>query len=210
MESPLTLFVEAPMCAFRPYASREYQDTYPVPPPSTVYGMLLSLVGVPREERSRHRGVAIALAVEAQPSRSKVFRKLRRVPQSGKSDPLASRRPDYQDLLIDLRLWVWLKRGKDSASLNLPCKVKEALTNPSSVDRFGGLSLGESSYLVNSISISKTPPNEAIFLRPDPAGFHTLPVWVDHQNAAQTRTQRFSLARLNVSSALEQCWTFIE
>jgi CRISPR-associated protein Cas5t len=210
VEPSLTLFVEVPVCAFRPYTSREYQDTYPVPPPSTVYGMLLSLVGVSREKSSQHKGVAIALAVEALPQRSKIFRKLRRVPQSGHGDPLAARRPDYQDLLIDMRLWVWLKQGRDGATPDLTRKVTDALTNPSSVTRFGGLSLGESSHLVNSISMSRTPPAEAIFLRPDRGGFYTLPVLVDHHNADQTRTQRFSLTRLHVFSALEQCWIYIE
>ena len=38
---PLTLYVEVPICAFRPHSSREYQDTYPVPPPASVYGLLL-------------------------------------------------------------------------------------------------------------------------------------------------------------------------
>ena len=159
---------------FRPYASREYQDTDPVPPPSAVYGMLLSLVGVPREEKGRHRGVSLALALDATPTRSKVFRKFRR----GKE--LEDRRPDYQDLLLDLRLWVWLEKSRDVASPNLPERVVTALTSPSEIDRFGGLSLGESSFLVNTISMVKPPPEELIFLRPDPRGFYSLTTWVDH------------------------------
>jgi CRISPR-associated protein Cas5t len=79
MTLPLCLFVEVPICAFRPYASREYQDTHPVPPPSAVYGMLLSFVGISREEKGRHQGVAMALAVENLPTRSRVFRKLRTI-----------------------------------------------------------------------------------------------------------------------------------
>ena len=204
MESLLTLFVEVPICAFRPYASREYQDTYPFPTPSSVYGMLLSLIGVPSEEKARHRGVVMAMGIESAPGRAKVFRKLRR----GKD--LDSLRPDYQDLLIDVRLWIWLKPGKDSASPNLLEMVACALTNPALINRFGGLSLGESSYLINSISMSKAPPSELIFLRPDQGGFHHLPVWVDHLDASRTRCARFSLERLDVSSAIGQCSIFIE
>ncbi|MEM9702748.1 MAG: CRISPR-associated protein Cas5, partial [Planctomycetota bacterium] len=92
-DAPLLLRVEVPFCSFRPDASREYQDTHPVPPPATVYGMLLSLVGVPRERKEDHRGVRLALALEGEPERARVFRKLRR----GKE--LVDLRPDYQDLL---------------------------------------------------------------------------------------------------------------
>src|SRR5260370_9007937 len=90
--------VEVPVCAFRPYASREYQDTFPVPPPSSVYGMLLSLLGVPRDQKEIHRGAEMALAVERLPRRSKVFRNLRR------GSDLEDTRPDYHDLLMALLL----------------------------------------------------------------------------------------------------------
>lgn len=202
MATPLCLFAEVPICAFRPYASREYQDTYPVPPPSAVYGMLLSLVGVPRAEKDRHRGVAMALGVEALPTRSRVFRKLRR----GENDLVPKFRPDYQDILIGLRLWVWLGAGRDAASPNLPSRVAQVLDDPSGVERFGGLSLGESSYLVDSISRNKVPPAELTFLQPDPRGFHHLTTWVDHTDASKSRSDRFSLTRLSVSAALERCF----
>jgi CRISPR-associated protein Cas5t len=202
MKTPLCLFVEVPVCAFRPYASREYQDTHPVPPPSAVYGMLLSLVGVSRREKARHRGVAMALAVESLPPRSRVFRKLRR----GEKDLIPKFRPDYQDILIDLRLWVWLKPGRDDASPDLPSRVAQALANPPSVTRWGGLSLGESTYLVDSVSIGKVPPAKLTFLRPDPRGFHHLTTWVDHADFSKSRSECFTLTPLDVSDALETCW----
>lgn len=210
MDSPLCLFVEVPICAFRPYASREYQDTHPVPPPSAVYGMLLSLVGVPRREKGLHRGVAMALAVESPPSRSRVFRRLRRgekdkkTKQGAEGEP--NYRPDYQDILIDLRLWVWLAKGQDRAAPDLCSRVAEVIATPSSVERFGGLSLGESSYLVDSISLDKVPPEELIFVKPDPSGFHHLTTWVDHADASKSKSDRFALTRLGVSAAPESCF----
>ncbi len=51
-----SLFVDAPICSFRPNWSREYQDTYPIPPPSTLHGMLLSLVGVNWLDKARFAG----------------------------------------------------------------------------------------------------------------------------------------------------------
>src|SRR5436309_293194 len=109
MKAPLCLAVDVPDCAFRPYESREYQDTYPFPPPSAVYGMLLSLVGVQRKDKGRHRGTSLVVGADAVPDQSRVFRKLRR----GKD--LEDLRPDYQDILMNLKLWVWLFEGEDSA-----------------------------------------------------------------------------------------------
>ena len=86
-------------------------------------------------------------------SAPRVFRKLRRVPQSNaKADPLTSRRPDYQDLLLSLRLWVWLKDGKARTSLVEPVAMALDPNHRERIGRYGGLSLGESSHLVNAVS----------------------------------------------------------
>jgi CRISPR-associated protein Cas5t len=204
MPDLLPIRVEVPVCAFRPYASREYQDTFPVPPPATVYGMLLSLLGVPREDKARHRGTEMALAVARLPVRSKVFRKLRR----GKD--LEDTRPDYQDLLIDLTLWVWLRLGADPANPPLSTRVLAALAQPAALERFGGLSLGESSYLVDVIRVDPSPPDQLSFLTPDEGGFYSLPVWVDHAVRANTILGRFRLSDpLSVSDGLTNAWTRI-
>jgi CRISPR-associated protein Cas5t len=196
--------VEVPVCAFRPYASREYQDTFPVPPPTTVYGMLLSLLGVPREQKSNHRGVEIALAVASLPKRSKVFRKLRR------GSDLENTRPDYQDVLIDLTLWVWLRPGTDAATPTLSVRIPAALADPKTIDREGGLSLGESSYLVDAISVDSKPPDRLIFLIPEESGFYSLPVWVDHQVRANTVLRRFQLSDpIPIDDGLAVAWTRI-
>jgi CRISPR-associated protein Cas5t len=187
VNEPVCLFVSVPVCAFRPYASREYQDTYPVPTPASVYGMLLSYLGVKREDKGRHRGAELALAVEKLPPRSKVFRKLRR------GADLENIRPDYQDVLTDLALWVWVRRGADPAAPCLADRLREAVADRGKgITREGGLSLGESSYLVDTVKLAPPPP-ELYFVIPDPAGFYSLPVWVDHQQPAGTRLRRFTV-----------------
>lgn len=186
MSDDLCLRVEVPVCAFRPYASREYQDTYPVPTPSAVYGMLLSLIGVKRQDKARHRGTELALAVDRPPSRSKVFRKLRR------GSDLEDIRPDYQDLLIDLGLWVWVGRGHDQADPCLAEQVRAGLADPATITRCGGLSLGESTYLVDVVSVARAPES-AVFIVPDPKGFYSLTTWVDHTDMSSTQTRRFRI-----------------
>jgi CRISPR-associated protein Cas5t len=161
--------------------------------------MLLSLVGVDWPDKARFAGVRMALAIEGEPELSRVFRKLRRVPQSNKkADPLTSRRPDYQDLLIGLRLWIWLQDGVAVSSLIE--RISAALAKPSSgtVHRYGGLCLGESSQLVNEVSI-RSAIGSGRFLCRDQRGYHTLPVWVHHPRCGQgkTRMERFSILELD-------------
>ena len=122
------------MTGLRPMWAREYQETYPAPPPSTVYGMLLSLVGVERGNKNRHAGLHIALALAENTEESlwqrrekgRIFRKFRRVAQSKKNaDPLADRRPDYQELLLGLEFWLWVE---DSQAEHPLCdEIRKAL-----------------------------------------------------------------------------------
>lgn len=210
---PLCLFVEVPVCAFRPRWSRDYQDTYPFPPPATVYGMLLSLVGVDWQRKLDFAGIKLAVALEDGGEKSRVFRKFRRVPQAGKPDPLTSRRPDYQELLLGLRLWVWLSDG--SSQTSLVGAVRQALDprHRGKNQRFGGLSLGESSHLVNEISL-KEPQGAGRFLCQDREGYYHLPVWVHHPRCGQgqTRLERFSLqpeAPLICPSADDPRWVLV-
>jgi CRISPR-associated protein Cas5t len=166
--------------------------------------MLLSLLGIPREHKARYRGAEMALGIACLPGRSRVFRKLRR----GKD--LEDTRPDYQDLLIDLTLWVWLRRGADEADPPLSARIPAALTDPVTLTRYGGLSLGESSYLVDVIRIDSTPPERLTFLTPDDRGFYSLPVWVDPLVRANTVFNRFRLAEaVSISEGLQAAWVRI-
>jgi CRISPR-associated protein Cas5t len=202
MADLLPIRLEVPVCAFRPYASREYQDTFPVPPPSAVYGMLLSLLGIPREEKSCHRGAEMALAIAALASRSKVFRKLRR------GADLENTRPDYQDLLMDLALWVWLRPGSDPSDPPLSVRIPTALSERcAKISRFGGLSLGESSYLVDVVAVDPRPPEQLVFVTPDQGGFYSLPVWVDHATRSNTILRRFRISDpVTVAQGLSSAW----
>jgi CRISPR-associated protein Cas5t len=68
----MKLYITVPVASFRIAQAREYWESYPCAPPSTVYGMLLSAVG--EENRLAHIGSEIAIAILQRPERSRVLR----------------------------------------------------------------------------------------------------------------------------------------
>ncbi len=195
----IQLQVEVPIACFRQSWAREFAETYPVPPPATVYGMLLSLLG--EWDRHRYCGAQLAIALLSQPQLSTVIRTFRRFKSKNIRDP-ANARPDYQQLLTDVQIAVLVKGS-------LAHSLERAFENPESVNRHGGLSLGESRDLVNSVTpISAVPPQSRWLIR-DEDGILTLPYWVDHVGARGTRWQRYSLQTLEDEEIPESAWTEI-
>jgi CRISPR-associated protein Cas5t len=183
----LGVYVTVPVACFRKGLAREYLETEPLPPPATCYGFLLSFVG--ETDRRRHLGVRIAPVLISEPQTSVVLRTIWRV----KKTPLGSAgntRPDYQQLLTDVRLVIWLDSSEE-AETGLEGRVRKALADPSSVSRFGGLSLGESTHLVDEVTPLETVKSQfdgrsgRAFLLAE-RGRLTLPVWVDHVGSAGT------------------------
>lgn len=190
----LGLYVSVPVACFRKGLAREYLETEPLPPPSTCYGFLLSLVG--ETDRRRHVGCRVAPALLNKPERSVVLRTVWRV----KHTPLGSSgntRPDFQQLLAPVELAVWLdSSGEAGSGPTLKQRVEIALDKDrrDEVRRFGGLSLGESTHLVDEVltleryRARQEPTHDAgrAFLLAE-RGRLTLPVWVDHVGSAGTR-----------------------
>ncbi len=190
----LRLYVSVPVAGFRVAQAREFWETYPIPPPATVYGMLLSLVG--ESNRLVHQGAEVAVARVSAPERSTVLRTLWRVKDAESGPGQGSNtRPDFQELLSDVRLSVWLRRGAtEQAPSSLYDRVTAAMVSPGDVSRFGGLSLGESTHLVNEVRLwrDSDPPDGSLVLN-DPQGDLSLPVWPDHVGSARTRWGQFRL-----------------
>jgi CRISPR-associated protein Cas5t len=182
----LGLTVSVPIACWRKGHAREYLETEPLPPPSTCYGFLLALVG--EEDRRRHVGARVTAGIVRAGEVSVVLRTLWRV-KDRKAPPGTANnlRPDFQQLATGSELVVWVDRGDETASPCLEDRVRAALSDPASVDRFGGLSLGESTHLVDAVSvIGGTSPTADIFLLAT-QGRMALPVWVDHVGSAGTR-----------------------
>ena len=206
---PVSLYVSVPVASFRVPQAREYFETLPCPPPSTVYGMLLALVG--EEDRLRHAGAELALALLSMPERSVVLRSLWRV-KSKKAGPGIgeNKRPDFQELLTGVRLAVWVRAGvKEQCNPRLAERLRGTLVAPKHTQRFGALSLGESTHLVDEVrSLGMLDGPACHLLLRDSQGDLVLPVWPDHVGSAGTRWERYRLE--NTSSCAdppEAAWT---
>jgi CRISPR-associated protein Cas5t len=171
--------------------------------------MLLSMVG--EVNRRMHEGAEIAIALITKPSYSVVLRTLWRVKTKKYGLGLGeNRRPDFQELLTDVGLAVWVRQGSHEVSApSLAERVNHALDNPAKISRFGGLSLGESTHLVNDISRLDSSDCGAQLLLADEDGDQSLPVWPDHVGS-KTRWAQYRLVDFDVSNELpEAAWTKI-
>lgn len=203
------LRVDVPIASFPTSRSREYRETYPVPPPSTVYGMLLSLVG--ETDRYKHCGVRIAIALLSETAKSVTLRTMRRF----KNKNIARKeniRPDFQEILTGIELMIWVDSGEDKAQPNLCDRITAAIANPSSITRFGVLCLGESRDLVNSVDlITEIDPNLTLnYLLQDEYGDLSLPYWVDHVGSNNTRWVRCSLEKRSSITPPDSAWTTLK
>lgn len=189
----LGVYVTVPVACFRKGLAREYLETEPLPPPATCYGFLLSLVG--ETDRERHIGCRIAPSLLNRPAQSVVLRTVWRVKKTPLGSP-GNTRPDYQQLLTGIEALIWLDSTDEAhnSGASLESRVREALTAPINVARFGGLSLGESTHLVDEVCLFEerlslrlgTRTKSADIFLATARGRLILPVWVDHVGSAGT------------------------
>ena len=209
MKDTIALSVEVPVASFRESRAKDYIASYPVPPPSSVYGMLLSMVG--EVNRHRHCGVRLAMAFLSIPEKSVILRKIRRFKHEDLTSSENSR-PDYQEILTEIEMLVWVDASQDKSEPNLSQRIQQGLADPSSIDRFGSLCLGESSHLVDSIDLLPTgyEGGKLQWLIRDRFGWLTLPYWVDHVGSIGTRWERYKIIESEVKEPREENWTQIQ
>jgi len=181
--------VTVPVACFRKGLARDYWETEPLPPPSTCYGFLLSLVG--EADREAHLGVRVTAGLLSCPGRSTVLRTAWRVKQGKYSAGQGTNvTPTEQELLTGLELVIWLDSAEEAVSPTLEDRIAASLANPTEIRRYGGLSLGESAHLVNEVHLHLMEPcpdrqQQLFVITPD--GRLSLPVWVDHVGHEATR-----------------------
>jgi CRISPR-associated protein Cas5t len=188
----IALHVEVPYASFRKSYARSLAETYPFPPPATIYGMLLSLVG--ERFRSQHVGVNLAFAYARQPKVATTLRKLSRFKYGvpAKQSKLGNA-PDFVETLCGVDFICWVDSSAESQkTLLLESRLLEALERPETVERTGIVCLGLSDDAVNDISLVQSIQGNWHWLTPHNTGQIELPVWVDHVGSFHTRWQRYS------------------
>ena len=206
----IALFCSAPLASFRVPQAREYLETLPCPPPSTAYGALLSLVG--EIARARHAGCQLAYAMLSTPAKSVVLRTAWRVKDLGLLPGVdQNKRPDFQEVLSDVRLAIWLRPGGAEDAPALADRVAAALHEPGAVTRFGGLALGESTHLIDELrELRSADGDRGRFLVPDDFGTLSLPLWPDHVGSAGTTWVRCRLDERTLEGGpSNDCWITI-
>lgn len=190
----IQLRIEAPYATFRKSFARSYAETYSLPPPATVYGMLLSLVG--ERFRSAHEGTRLALAFCSLPRVATTLRKLSRYKYgvASKQSELGNA-PDFVETLCGISFLCWVDSAQESSGgRRLEERIIEAIATPSAITRYGVLSLGLSDDMVDDVRlVADRSEGEWLGLHPDDRGAIELPVWVAHVGALGTRWQRYSL-----------------
>ncbi|CCQ92535.1 CRISPR-associated protein DevS [[Clostridium] ultunense Esp] len=188
----LWLSISVPISSFAIPQAREFVESFPFPPPATVYGMLLSLIG--EKDRSKYKGTRLGILVESLPATSMILRKIRRVKNKDLNHP-TNVKPDYQMLLTGLSFIVHVSEGEDMKE-SIVTHIEEAVTHPERINRFGGLSCGESHHLVDQIKlisseeVVKRLSDDVWVLIPTDEGDWACPVWVDHVGSEKTVWER--------------------
>lgn len=205
-----TLYLECPFTSFPRSFARDYKETYLYPPPSTVYGFLLSLVG--EEDLTAHLGLKLAIGIIGDaPPVSRIVRKQRHHKFSkthqGIYPPSQFSKPNFQELLTDLKIVIKLDSNHESATVKLDERVAIALSSPEQITRFGGLCLGESWALVNGIRTYRPEDGIIKWLFKDNRGLIALPVWINRQTS-QGKFQRFSFVENKEFD--NSCWIEIQ
>ncbi|MGB7416663.1 MAG: type I-MYXAN CRISPR-associated protein Cas5/Cmx5/DevS [Thermosynechococcaceae cyanobacterium] len=201
-----TLYLDCPCTSFPRSFARDYKETYRYPPPSTVYGLLLSLVG--EADLTAHIGVKIALGIIGdEPPISRIVRKQRHHKFSrshlGTYPSSKFSKPNHQELLTDIRAVVKIDSEAEHAAVTLIERVAIALTTPEQITRFGGLSLGESWALVNGVRPYRDSDGDIRWLVKDSRGLISLPIWIDR------KTTRGTFQRFEPGEFSDACWVAI-
>ena len=113
-----TLYLECPCTSFPRSFARDFKETYVYPPPSTIYGCLLSLVG--EEDMMAHLGVKLAIGIIGNDSPiSRIVRKQFSHGLDGSTKYSASQLsiPNFQELLTDVRIALKIDSSNEVGSI---------------------------------------------------------------------------------------------
>jgi CRISPR-associated protein Cas5t len=151
---------------------------------------------VGEEDMTAHLGVQLAIGVIGDdPPISRIVRKQRHHKFSrdhlGTYPTSKFSKPNHHELLTDLRVAVQIDSSEEAGTVKLTDRLEIALSTPSQIARFGGLSLGESWAMVNGIRVYRETDGVIRWLIKDNRGLIGLPIWINRKTGQGT-FQRFS------------------
>jgi CRISPR-associated protein Cas5t len=203
----IALEVHVPFANFRKSFARSFAESYTIPPPATLYGMLLSLVG--ERWRRTHTGARLALGMRQLPKVVTVLKKLSRYKYgvATKQEKLGNA-PDYMEVVCGLDLILCLDSSNDAGKPSLEERLALALDHPERIERSGVLCLGLSDDMVDSVRRLSLQRRDlpGKWLVCDASGPFELPVWVDHVGSINTRWRRFRLMDAEDPSPPKDAW----
>jgi CRISPR-associated protein Cas5t len=204
----MQLYLECPCTSFPRSFARDFKETYRYPPPSTVYGMLLSLVG--EVDMMAHRDARLAIGIIGDdPPISRIVRKQRHhkfsIKNLGTYPTSQFSKPNHQELLTDLQFAVRVDSNDETSTVKLVDRLAIALSTPGQISRFGGLSIGESWAMLNGVRAYRDEDGEIHWLTQNKRGLISLPVWINRQ-ITQGTFARFSFA----DDFTDDCWVPIK
>jgi CRISPR-associated protein Cas5t len=204
----MLLYLDCPCTSFPRSFARDFKETYRYPPPSTIYGLLLSLVG--EVDMQAHVGAKIAIGIIGnEPPISRIVRKQRHhkfgVKHLGTYPSSQFSKPNHHELLTDLKIVLQVNSDEETAAVKLCDRITIALSTPDQIMRFGGLSLGESWAMLNGIRAYREEDGEIRWLTKDKRGLIGLPTWINRETTQGTFA-RFSSPTNEFS---DDCWVSI-
>jgi CRISPR-associated protein Cas5t len=204
----MQLYLDCPCTSFPRSFARDFKETYRYPPPSTIYGLLLSLVG--EIDMLAHVGVKLGIGIIGNdPPISRIVRKQRHhkfgVKHLGTYPSSQFSKPNHHELLTDVQVVIDVNSGEETATVKLEERLAIALSTPSQITRFGGLSLGESWAMVNGIRAYRETDGVIRWLIKDNRGLIGLPVWINRETTQGT-FQRFGWCEGEFN---DDCWVKI-
>jgi CRISPR-associated protein Cas5t len=204
----MLLYLDCPCTSFPRSFARDFKETYRYPPLSTIYGLLLSLVG--EIDMLAHVGVKLAIGIIGNdPPISRIVRKQRHhkfgVKHLGTYPSSQFSKPNHHELLTDVQVVIDVNSDEETATVKLEEHLVIALSTPSQITRFGGLSLGESWAMVNGVRAYRETDGTVRWLMKDNRGLIGLPVWINRETTQGT-FQRFSWSQGEFN---DDCWVKI-
>jgi CRISPR-associated protein Cas5t len=204
----MLLYLDCPCTSFPRSFARDFKETYRYPPPSTIYGLLLSLVG--EVDMLAHVGVKLAIGIIGNdPPISRIVRKQRHhkfgVKHLGTYPSSQFSKPNHHELLTDVQVAIDVNSDEEAAMVKLEERLAIALSTPSQITRFGGLSLGESWAMVNGVRAYRETDGAVRWLMKNNRGLIGLPIWINRETTQGT-FQRFSWSEGEFSN---DCWVKI-